>query len=66
MALVSTVVESDDLLSTTSGEVIACIFWFICRISTMVIVPAVLAYSFIVVAIDRKTESPVNLKRFSL
>ena len=60
MALVASVVKSDDLLSTTSGEIIACIFWFICVISTMIIVPAVLAYSFAIVAIDKKTNSPVN------
>lgn len=66
MALVSSVVKPDDLLTTTSGEIIACVFWFICVISTRIIVPTVLAYSLAIVAIDKKTNSPVNFYRFSL
>ena len=65
MAMVSSLVKYDDLLFTTGGEILGSIFWFICYISTTIIVPAILAYSYLVVFLDgKKNYSPYNLRRF--
>ena len=67
MAMVSSLVKYDDLLFTTGGEILGSIFWFICYISTTIIVPAILAYSYLIVFLDSKRDSsPLNLRRFSI
>ena len=67
MTLVASVVKYDDLLFTTGGEILGSIFWFFCYISTTFVVPAILAYSYLVVFFDGKKNSlPLNLQSFSL
>ena len=67
MTLVASVVKYEDLIFTTGGEILGSIFWFFCYISTTFVVPAILAYSYLIVLFDgKKTASPLNLRRFSL
>lgn len=62
MALSVSVVKFKDLLFSTNGEVLGCIFWFICKTCSSIIVPGVLGYVFLIVFIEEN----INFRLLSL
>ena len=56
MAITVSVVRFKDLLFSTNGEILGSVFWFICFVSSKIIVPAVLIYSFLIVFIEENID----------